>query len=128
MKARPDLTPNHTVVLSNPNDFYVDSKGRVNEIEDDEERILFGTVANPKPSEECFWVDWAPQADSIQNDAERRFYAECEEDVKRASDPATNPHLMAVETVFKALGLEDTGLQRPKDASNLPAVEEEEDV
>lgn len=47
MKARPDLKPSDSTVLSSPHDYYVDEYGQVNEIEDDEERILFGTVANP---------------------------------------------------------------------------------
>jgi len=117
MKARPDLTPDHTVVLSSPNDYYIDPQGLVNELEDDEERILFGTVANPRREEE-------PPADVLAD-----FYAQCEEDVRRACNPATNPHLVAVNTIMEALGLsvESPRFQRPKDASIPPIAEEEED-
>lgn len=47
MKACPKWDANSPVVLSSPNNYYVDPDGRVNEIEDNEERILFGTVENP---------------------------------------------------------------------------------
>jgi len=128
MKARPDLTPEDTVVLSNPNDYYVDPEGLVNQLEDDEERILFGTVANPKPSGDDFTVDWAPNAYKFQNDVERRFYAECERDVQRAMNPETNPHLAAVNAIFSTLGIEfEARPQRPKVASIPPLEEEEED-
>lgn len=129
MKARPDLTPENTVVLSSPNDYYVDPQGLVNEIEDDSERLLFGTVAAPRPSPDVFVVDWAPCADEFKSDAERRLYEECERDVARACNPKTNPHLAAMTSVFGILGL-TPGLnrnQRPKDASIPPIVEEEED-
>lgn len=44
MKFRPDLTPESPEVLSSPNDFYIDPKGNVCEIEDLYEPLLFGTV------------------------------------------------------------------------------------
>lgn len=47
MKARLDLTAKSSEVMSSPDKYYVDESGRVNELEDDEEQILFGTIQNP---------------------------------------------------------------------------------
>jgi len=128
MKPRIDLKPDDSVVLSSPNDYYVDPVGSVNELEDDAERILFGTVDQLRPSPDVFVVDWAPEADHLANDAESRLGAECERDIKRAMNPETNPHLMAMNTIFNSLGINfELGSQRPKGASILPTVEEEED-
>lgn len=49
MKIRSDLEPKSSIVLSSPGDYYIDPDGKVNQIEDDAERVLFGTVANPSP-------------------------------------------------------------------------------
>lgn len=54
MRPRPDLIPESTIVKSNPNTFYVDEKGRVAEIEDDADCILFGTVNNSR------WISNSP--------------------------------------------------------------------
>lgn len=49
MKKRLDLTPKSPEVLSSPYSFYVDPQGLVNEIEDWDEPVLFGTVELPLP-------------------------------------------------------------------------------
>jgi hypothetical protein len=48
MKPRPDLTAESAIVKSNPNTFYIDEKGKVSEIENDADCILFGTVDNSR--------------------------------------------------------------------------------
>lgn len=88
MIARPDLTAESTEVLNNPNDFYVDIYGKVNEIEGDEERILFGTVANPSKQ--------------LLEDPEERLWKEAERDAMRAVDPELNPHLKVMNTLIDA--------------------------
>ena len=47
MKVRTDLNATDAIVANSPNDYYVDTLGRVNEVENDSDRIVFGTVANP---------------------------------------------------------------------------------
>lgn len=89
MKARPELTIESTIVKSNPNDFYVDPYGKVNEIEDDEERILFGTVANPSTQ--------------LLEDPEERLWKQAEQEAIRACDPELNPHLKAMNILIDAL-------------------------
>ncbi|KKM17267.1 hypothetical protein LCGC14_1677510 [marine sediment metagenome] len=92
MKARPDLEPDSSMVLSSPNDYYIDPDGKVNEIEDDEERILFGTVANP-----------SIQMQEEPESAEDKFWKQATEDTRVTSDPQLNPHLKALDAIIDVL-------------------------
>jgi len=121
MKARPDLNPRDAEVLSNPDNYYVDSQGHVNELEDDEERILFGTVGHPKPEPEK-WFREPPVT------PEDRLWTEAERDVLRAMNPDTNPHLKAVEALIGILESSRLpSIQRPKDAHIVPITGEEDE-
>lgn len=84
MKTRPELTVYSPEVKSNSNGFYIDSQGRVNELEDDEERILFGTLANPNVKK----LNNPPPFDP-----EEQLWKEAERDAMRAMDTELNPHL-----------------------------------
>ena len=92
MKARPDLEPDSPTVLSSPNNYYIDPDGKVNEIEDDEERILFGTVANS-----------SIQIHEELESAEDRFWKQTTEDTRVACDPQLNPHLKALDAIIDVL-------------------------
>ena len=97
MKARPDLESDSSTVLSSPNNYYIDPDGKVNEIEDDEERILFGTVAIT-----------SAQIHEEPESAEDRFWKQAVEDVRVACDPQLNPHLKALNAVIDVLDKNDS--------------------
>jgi hypothetical protein len=92
MKARVDLKPNSPTVLSNPNDYYIDPYGRVNELENDEERILFGTVAHL--SAQARWFD---------ETSEEKLWEQATKETRIAGDPQSNPHLRAINSIIEIL-------------------------
>ena len=105
MKARFDLEPKDIEVLNNPDNYYIDSQGRVNELEDDAERILFGSVAKPPPLEGLAPVitrtnEWL---DHLRLKTEKEFWRQAEHEARLACEPSTNPHLMAVNAIINIL-------------------------
>ncbi len=76
MKARLDLEPKDIEVLNNPYNYYIDSQGRVNELEDDEERMLFGTIAEGR---------------------------QVEHEIRLACEAYKNPHLLAIDAMVDIL-------------------------
>lgn len=111
MKARPDLKHDSSTVLSSPNNYYIDPDGKVNEIEDDDERILFGTVANPSSIEGLApvivrtdeWLEQLRNKKSKPESAEDRLWKQASEDTRVACDPQFNPHLKALDAIIDVL-------------------------
>jgi len=89
MISKPELTLDSPEVKSSPNNFYADPQGRVSELEDDEEHILFGTVEHP--------------SHNLVEDPEERLWREAERDMMRACDPELNPHLKIFNALFGVL-------------------------